>query len=134
MEQQHPTLRPSPMILGGLFLGFWLYLDFFQIPVFGHINLALWNFWGVMGIAVAGGFYASRVANHQARIVIWVIMGIAIGFLVMAAVFNQVGEAFAALFTLVGAGLIVTSLPGGWGSMPTQQTQWQTVDGTQPRQ
>jgi uncharacterized membrane protein len=63
---------------------------------------------------VAAGFYAAHVANTQARIVIWVIMGIAIGFLTMAAVFNQVGEAFAALFTIVGAGLIVTALPGGW--------------------
>lgn len=112
MEQQN--VRASPMIVGGLFIGLWLYLDFFRVPVFGHIDLVLWNFWGMMGLAVAGGLYASRIANSTARILIWILLGIALGFLTMVLIFNQVGEAFAALFTVAGAGLIVTGLPGGW--------------------
>jgi hypothetical protein len=131
MEQQHPNLRASPMIVGGLFLGFWLYLDFFRIPTFEPINLVLWNFWGIMGIAVAGGLYASRIANATARILIWIVLGIALGFLTMVLIFNHVGEAFAALFTVAGAGLIVTGLPGGWGIPRGQQPdngQWQTVE------
>lgn len=126
----HQSVRASPMIVGGLFLGFWLYLDFFTIPVFGNIDLVLWNFWGIMGLAVAGAIYASRIANTSARIVIWVLLGIALGFLTMVLVFNQVGEAIAALFTVAGAGLIVTGLPGGWNL--AGEGQWQDANG-QPR-
>ncbi|MEA3143277.1 MAG: hypothetical protein QOG31_601 [Thermoplasmata archaeon] len=126
---QHPNLRASPMIVGGLFLGFWLYLDFFRIPAFGSINLVLWNFWGAMGLAVAGGLYASRIANSTARIIIWILLGIALGFLAMVLIFNQVGEAFAALFTVAGAGLIVTGLPGGWTLPPVGGDQWQDANG-----
>ncbi|MCA1820163.1 MAG: hypothetical protein LC620_08985 [Halobacteriales archaeon] len=127
-------IRPAPMIVGGLFLGLWLYPDFFRIPVFGALHLGLWNFWGFLGIAVAGGFYGSKVANAQVRVIIWVVMGIAIGFMVMAATFNQVGEAFAALFTVVGAGLIVTGLPGGWttGGPQGMQGPWQDADPNAP--
>jgi hypothetical protein len=123
-------IRPAPMIVGGLFLGLWLYPDFFHIPVFRDLNVAQWNFWGFLGIAVAAGFYGSKVANAQVRVIIWVVMGIAIGFMVMAATFNQVGEAFAALFTVVGAGLIVTGLPGGWTN--THHEAWQNPDPNAP--
>ncbi|MFO1534450.1 MAG: hypothetical protein ABR586_02160 [Thermoplasmatota archaeon] len=112
MEQQN--VRASPMIVGGLFIGLWLYLVFFTVREFPRINVALWLFWGLIGFAVAGGLYASRIANATVRIAIWIALGIALRFLAMVLIFNQVGEAFAALFTVVGAGLIITGLPGGW--------------------
>jgi hypothetical protein len=129
---EHQTLRASPMVVGGLFLGLWLYLVFFHVREFPPIDVALWLFWGVLGLAVAGGLYASRVANSTARIVIWIVLGIALGFLTMVLIFNQVGEAFAALFTVAGAGLIVTGLPGGWTFTNARDEQWQEAN-TQPR-
>jgi hypothetical protein len=130
---ESPNLRASPMVFGGLFLGLWLYLVFFTVRAFPPINVGLWLFWGVLGIAVAGSLYAARIATATARILIWVVLGIALGFLTMVLIFNQVGEAFAALFTLAGAGLIVTGLPGGW-TLPGAQadaSRWQEAE---PRQ
>lgn len=127
MEQHN--LRASPMVVGGLFLGLWLYLVFFHVREFPPINVALWLFWGALGLAVAGGLYASRIANSTARIVIWILLGIALGFLTMVLIFNQVGEAFAALFTVAGAGLIVTGLPGGWNLPRADSGPWQDASG-----
>jgi len=135
MEPQvhDPNLRASPMVVGGLFIGFWLYVLFFRVKEFPPIDLALWTFWGFMGLAVAGALYASRVANSMARIIIWIVLGILLGFLIMVLIFNQIGEAFAALFTLVGAGLIVTGLPGGWSFRQPEQQTWQQADPNSPR-
>jgi hypothetical protein len=130
---QHPNLRAAPMIVGGLFIGFWLYMLFFRISEFPAINLPLWLFWGFMGLAVSGALYASRVANDTARILIWIVLGILLGFLVMVLIFNQIGEAVAALFTLVGSGLIVTGLPGGWTLPHGHQAAWQDVDPNAPQ-
>lgn len=128
----HANLRAAPMIVGGLFIGFWLYMLFFHIREFPTINLALWLFWGCMGIAVAGALYASRIAHDMARIIIWIVLGILLGFLVMVLIFNQIGEAVAALFTLVGAGLIVIGLPGGWALLPGGEPAWQDVEPQSP--
>jgi hypothetical protein len=135
MESHDPNLRASPMIVGGLFLGLWLYLLFFRVSEFPRINLALWLFWGFMGLAVAGALYASRIANSTARIAIWIVLGILLGFLVMVVTFNQIGEAIALAFTLVGAGLIVTGLPGGWtfSGTPQETDAWQHADAQAPR-
>lgn len=125
-------MRAGPMVAGGLFIGLWLYPVFFRLREFVYIDTGAWLFWGFVGLAVAGGLYASRVANVGARIAIWVTLGVALGFLAMFLVFKQTGEAVAAIFTAAGAGLIVTGLPGGWSMQQGEPAAgWQ--DANQPR-
>jgi hypothetical protein len=105
-------LRAGAFVVGGLFLGVWLYLGLFRSNQLPDIDVGLWWFWGAVGLAIAGGLYAGRVANAPIRITIWVALGIAVGMLIAAALFQRVGEALAAIFTAVGGAIIVSGLPG----------------------
>ena len=104
-------LRAGSFVLGGVFLAVWIYVLLFRLPAL-VVNVGAWTFWGIVGLAIAGGLYGARVASDRARVPIWIGVGIAIGLLAMAALFQQVAEAFAALFTIVGGGLIATASPG----------------------
>jgi len=110
---ENSPLRASGFVFGGLFLGIWLFLALFPTDLFRetNVNPGLWGFWGVVGLAISGGLYATRVAQVGVRIAIWVTLGIAIGMLAGAALFNQVAASVAALFTVGGGGLIVSALP-----------------------
>ena len=98
------------VIFGGLFLGVWLYLCMFKAPGL-TIELGPWVLLGVVGLALAAGIYGSRIAHGNARVAIYVVIGIAIGMLATAFVLGQLHEGLAALITFVGAALIVTALP-----------------------
>ncbi len=112
---ENAPLRASSFIVGGIFISVWLYVLLFVRPSEG-IHVGTWAFWGLVGFAIAGGTYAAKVANERVRIVVWVALGIAIGLLGLAAIDRQVGEAFAALFTFVGGGLIAVALPAPTGA------------------
>ncbi|MCA1819120.1 MAG: hypothetical protein ABR562_08290 [Thermoplasmatota archaeon] len=116
-------LRASGFVSGGLFIGVWLYLAIFRLPTEWdlHINDGLWVFWGFVGLAIAGGLFASRVVNANVRIAVWVTLGIATGMLIGAAVFSRIGESVAALFTAGGGAIIVASLP-------SMQPDWRPVE------
>lgn len=94
-------------IIGGGFLGFWLYLAFLPEPQSPNG----WVLWGMLGIAIAAAFYAGRLANDQVRIGIWIFTGIFLGFLVAAAVSDESPAIIATFITGVGAGLIAAGLP-----------------------
>lgn len=102
--------RSGSYVLGGIFVGLWAYLLLFRVPDI-PVNVAAWTFWGVVGFAIAGGLLAARMANDGARIAIWIAVGVAVGLLGMAALFQRVGEAFASLFTFCGGGLIAAVIP-----------------------
>lgn len=107
-------LRASGFIVGGLFIGAWLFLAIFPTPVFRDLPNTQWWFWGFMGLLVAAGLFASRVPHLGVRIAVWIGLGIAIGMLALAALLQQMSDAFAALLTVSGGAIIVASLPGGW--------------------
>lgn len=116
---QNKPLQAGSFILGGLSISVWLYLILFRVPIL-PLDGGAWTFWGIVGLAIAGGIYGARITGDKVRIAIWIAIGIAAGFLAMAALFQQAKEAFAALFTFVGGGLIATALPG---------PQWTEVEG-----
>jgi hypothetical protein len=108
-------LRASGFVVGGLFIGAWLFLAIFETRVFTNLPNAQWWFWGVMGLLVAAGLFASRLPSVALRIAVWIGLGITIGMLALAALFlQQMSEAFAALLTVSGGAIIVASLPGSW--------------------
>ncbi len=105
------TQQAGSIVFGGFFLGVWLYLCLFRTPITDDLDLGQWVLLGVVGLALAGGMYATRVASGTARVVLYVILGIAIAFLTAAFVLNRMEEGVAALITFVGAALVVTALP-----------------------
>lgn len=113
MDMDNVPLRAGAFVAGGLFVGIWLFLGIFETEMFRdlNINVGLWWFWGFLGLLIAAGLFASRVTSAQIRIAIWVGLGIAVGMLIGAALFKQIGESVAALFTAGGGAIIVSGLP-----------------------
>ena len=105
------TQQAGSIVFGGFFLGVWLYLCLFRTPLTDNLDLGQWVLFGVVGLALAGGMYGTRVATGTARVVLYVILGVAIAFLTAAFVLNTLEEGIAALVTFVGAALVVTALP-----------------------
>lgn len=103
--------QAGSIVFGGFFLGLWLYLLLFRTDLTRGLDLGQWALFGVVGLALAGGIYGTRVASGTARIVLYVALGVAIAFLTAAFVLQQLGEGVAALITFVGAALIVSALP-----------------------
>jgi hypothetical protein len=99
------------IIFGGFFVGVWLYLCLFRTPLSSDIQIGPWILLGVLGLVLAGGIYASRITQGNAKVAIFVVEGVAIAFLAMAFLLQQLTEGLAALITFVGASLIVTALP-----------------------
>lgn len=129
LAMENVPLRTGAFIVGGLFIGFWLYLALFQTDL--NLQAAEWWFWGFVGLAIAGGLFGGRVANIPVRIGIMVALGIAAAMLLGAAIFHQVGEAVAALLTAGGGAIIVTALPGATEEeLPDQAAQeaWMPVE------
>lgn len=106
-------LQAGSFVAGGLLIGVWPAIAFLQPFVLRYIDLGAWSFWGLVGLVIAAGFYAARTTHELVRIGIWIALGIALAFLGVAALFNQQGEAIAAVFTFLGGGLIATALPLG---------------------
>lgn len=105
------TQQAGSIVFGGFFLGVWLYLCLFATPLTDDLDLGQWVLFGVVGLALAGAMYGTRVATGTARVVLYVVLGIAIAFLTAAFVLNTMEEGVAALITFVGAALIVSALP-----------------------
>ena len=116
-------VRSSGFVAGGLFIGIWMFLGLFPTSLFesSSINYGYWWFWGLVGLAISGGLFASRIVSQNARIGIWITLGIGVGMLIGAAVFQHIGESVAALFTAGGGAIIVASLPSmAWTHVPPQ--------------
>jgi len=97
----------SAVLIGGILLGIWLFLALFN----EHFGTE-WGLWGLLGLVIAGGMYGVRLATSGLRIVLWIVLGIAMGMLV-AGFFTdpeqyQILGAFA---TMTGAGLIALVAP-----------------------
>jgi small-conductance mechanosensitive channel len=103
--------QAGSIIFGGFFLGLWLYLLLFRTPLTHDLDLGQWALFGIVGLALAGGMYGTRIAQGTTRIILYVALGVAIAFLTAAFVLQQLGEGVAALITFVGAALIVSALP-----------------------
>jgi hypothetical protein len=103
--------QAGSIIFGGFFLGLWLYLLLFRTPLTRDLDLGQWALFGIVGLALAGGMYGTRVASGTTRTVLYVVLGVAIAFLTAAFVLNTLAEGVASLITFVGAALIVTTLP-----------------------
>lgn len=127
--QQRVALNAAGFVFGGLLLGCWVYFVLFKVPDV-DVDVGPWVFWGVVGLAISGGILAARFAPDRARMAIWVGLGIAVGLLAMAAVFQRVPESMAALLTVSGGALIVTSIPGA--VPPEAAWPQQPVPGWQP--
>ncbi len=112
-------------VFGGLLIGAWLYFLLFTAPRV-DIEKAPWALWGTVGLVVAGGLLGARFAPANLRMAIWVGVGVGVGLLAMAAMFNQVVESMAAILTIGGGAMIVTSIPGEPQPDPAAQP-WQTA-------
>jgi small-conductance mechanosensitive channel len=103
--------QAGSIIFGGFFVGLWLFLCLFRTDLTRDVDVGAWTFFGVIGLALAGGMYGTRVASPGLRTALYVVLGIAIAFLTAAFVLQQLAEGVAALITFVGAALVVTALP-----------------------
>jgi hypothetical protein len=103
--------QAGSIIFGGFFVGLWLYLCLFRTDLTRGLDVGYWVLFGVIGLALAGGIYGTRLAGPMARTILYVVLGVAIAFLTAAFLLQQLGEGVAALITFVGAALIVTALP-----------------------
>jgi hypothetical protein len=99
------------MIFGGLFIGVWLYVALWGVPWDGAFHAGEWFIWGIVGLALAGAIYGTRIARGSLRIALFVIVGVAIGMLVTAFLLQGLEEGVATIVTLVGGGLIVSAIP-----------------------
>jgi hypothetical protein len=99
------------IIFGGLFLGVWLYVALWGVPYEASFNSGEWVIWGMVGLALAGAIYGTRIAKGGLRVGLFVVVGIAIGMLVTAFLLQGLEEGVATIVTLVGGGLIVSALP-----------------------
>jgi hypothetical protein len=99
------------IIFGGLFLGVWLYVALWGVPYETSFNSGEWVIWGMVGLALAGAIYGTRIAKGGVRVGLFVVVGIAIGMLVTAFLLQGLEEGVATIVTLVGGGLIVSALP-----------------------
>lgn len=95
--------RIASLVIGGLFLGIWLWVVLFEIPQ--------WLGWGVLGLALAGTMYAGRLANPMVRTITWVVLGIAVGLLLAAAFLRETPDLLATVLTFAGGALVVSGLP-----------------------
>jgi hypothetical protein len=107
--------QTGSFIFGAIFIGIWLYI--WLIPTdltrgSDDLNPAMWGLWGLIGIVIAAAIYGARAAPTVGiKIAIYVVLGIAVGMIIAATLFDQIVEALATAITFVGAGLIVTALP-----------------------
>lgn len=112
MAVENRVLNASGFVVGGLFLGAWLYFLLFAVPSV-PVNTAPWLWWGLLGLAISAGLLGARLATVRIRMAIYVGLGIATGLLAMAAVFQRLPESMAAILTIAGGAMIVSSIPGG---------------------
>ena len=99
------------IVFGGLFLGVWLYIALFGVPFDSSFEAGMWVLWGVVGMALAGAIYGTRVAKGGLRVALFVVVGVATGMLLTAFLLRGLEEGIATIVTLVGGGLIVSALP-----------------------
>lgn len=100
------------IVFGGLFLGIWLYIALFGVPFDDTFNAGAWVLWGIVGLALAGAIYGTRVATGPLRVALIAVVGIASGMLLAAFLLQGLEEGIATIVTLVGGGLIASALPG----------------------
>ncbi len=111
----------AALIFGGIFLGAWIYGILFTYPEPSPFEIGRWIFWGILGLGIAGGLFAARMANETVRIVIIVLVGVFLGILILAAVLEEDAYIMATFVAGTGAGLIAAALPRGGAP-------WQRVD------
>jgi hypothetical protein len=99
--------QTGSLVFGGLFIGVWAYVALFITEV----DSGPWSFWGLVGLLIAGGIYGARVSHDALRIALLVGLGVAVGCIVAASLWQEIAEALAALLTFLGGALIVSALP-----------------------
>ncbi len=99
-------------VFGAIFIGVWLYMALFEEQG--------WAIWGFIGLAFAGAIYGARVSNPGVRIGLYVALGIGLGMLIAAAVFQEIADILATVVTFVGGGLIVSALPAPGQRFPQE--------------
>lgn len=112
-QYAQPTTPVSwtPIIFGGLFLGAWIYGLLFAFPEWEDFSAPSWFFWGFIGLVIAGGLYAARMASPTVLIIILIVVGISIGMLILAAILEEEAHIFATVVAAAGAGLIAAGIP-----------------------
>ncbi len=95
------------IVLGGMILGVWLWLAFFETS-FG----TAWGLWGLLGLFMAAATYALRMAaDDRVTVALWVAISLAMG-MILAAVFTfQKPLILATLVTFTGGGFIAAGIP-----------------------
>lgn len=99
-------------LFGGILLGVWIFLGIINPDGFLP-SIASWFFWGILGLVIAGGVYATRVAAPALQLVIWILVGVAIGGVGIIALLPPYHDMaiLAAPLVFAGAGLIASALP-----------------------
>ena len=99
--------QTGSLVFGGLFIGIWLYVSLFV----SEVDPGPWTFWGLIGLIIAAGIYGARVAQDTLRVILLVGLGIAVGCIIAASLWQEIAEALAALLTFLGGALVVSALP-----------------------
>lgn len=136
MSQQN--ISWAPFIFGGIFLGAWLYGILFGFPGWTDFQPGQWVLWGFVGLVIAGGLYAARVTEDWVRIIVIVVVGIALGLLILATFLEEEAHIIGSFLTAAGAGLIVAALPrfgagrDGWEEVPDHPSQGRPTQQKRP--
>lgn len=108
---ENRSLSAGGIVIGGMLLAAWLYFFIPNTPgIAPDVTTTGWALWGLLGLAVTGGLFFVRKAGVAGQMVGWMVLGIGIGIVVMATFVSQRWEGLAAVFTLMGGGLIANAL------------------------
>lgn len=108
---ENRSLNAGGIVIGGMLLAAWLYFFIPNTPgITPDVTTTGWALWGLLGLAVTGGLFFIRKAGVVGQTVGWMVLGIGIGIVVMATFVSQRWDGLAAVFTLMGGGLIANAL------------------------
>lgn len=101
----------TPFIFGGMFLGVWIYGSLFGFG-FSDFNPGAWTGWGFLGLVLGGSLFAVKFLDDiRGKIAVYTAIGMLLMILVLAGIFEQRGEMFGMLPTVMGTAMIAASFP-----------------------
>ncbi len=116
------ALNAGGFVVGGILIGLWVY---FLIPGVSPLNddvtTGAWAAWGLVGLALSLGMFFARRGGIMGQVAGWTALGVGVGLLIAATFIGQRMDALAALFTLLGGGLIANAWSTPSNELPARK-------------